>query len=25
MPNITSGNTNGPTQALTLHAAKMFC
>ena len=25
MPNITSGNTNAPTQALALHAAKMLC
>jgi len=25
MPNITSGNTNAPTQALALHAAKLFC
>jgi len=24
MPNITSGNTNAPTQALALHAAKML-
>lgn len=24
MPNITSGNTNAPTQALALHASKMF-